>query len=66
MTIKITDQHPGSLTPAERLQLATLLIKAGFTVRIGKVKEGSKYVSFVEAESGVSGRWSVTTGETKP
>jgi len=49
MTIKITDQHPGSLTPAERLQLATLLVKAGFTVRMGKTKEGSKYVSFVEA-----------------
>lgn len=53
--MKITDQHKGKLNEADRLQLATLLIKAGYSVRIGKEKPPGKtnYVTFVEFWKGV-------------
>ena len=35
---KITDQKNGQLNSNDRLELARLLIKAGYTVRIGKEK----------------------------
>lgn len=40
---KITTQKNGTLNDADRLLLAQLLIKAGYTVRIGKEKrDGAK------------------------
>lgn len=50
-TIKITNQRGGKLLDADRLELARLLVKAGYTVRIGAVKDGTKQVTFVEATS---------------
>lgn len=38
--MKLYDIKGGVLTDAERLELARLLIKAGYTVNIGKDKEG--------------------------
>lgn len=38
MRSRITDQPNGSLTMEERRQLATLLLKAGYAVVIGKKK----------------------------
>lgn len=37
----ITSLKKNSLNESERLSIATLLIKAGYTVRIVSVKEGS-------------------------
>jgi hypothetical protein len=37
----IIPQKGGSLNDQERLELCRLLIKAGYTVRIGAVKEGN-------------------------
>lgn len=40
---KITAQKGGSFNDADRLELAKLLIKAGYTVRLGKEKkDGAK------------------------
>ena len=50
-TIKITNQRGGKLLDADRLELARLLVKAGYTVRIGAAKDGNKQVTFVEATS---------------
>lgn len=47
--MKITEQRFGRLVDAERIELAKLLIKAGYTVRIVKEKVGSKTVTVVEA-----------------
>ena len=47
--MKITDQRNGRLVESERIELAKLLIKAGYTVRIGKEKQGSKAVAYIEA-----------------
>lgn len=47
--MKIHDQKNGRLVESERIELAKLLIKAGYTVRIGKDKQGSKTVAYVEA-----------------
>ena len=48
--MKIYAQPNGKLTEADRLQLATLLIKAGYTVRIHKETMSGKPVQVVEAE----------------
>lgn len=47
---KITDQKDGQLNSNDRLELARLLIKAGYTVRIGKDKIPGKNrnIHFVE------------------
>lgn len=50
-TIKIMNQRGGKLLDADRLELARLLVKAGYTVRIGAAKDGNKQVAFVEATS---------------
>lgn len=49
--IKIMNQRGGKLLDADRLELARLLVKAGYTVRIGAAKDGNKQVAFVEATS---------------
>lgn len=48
--IKITDQKNGNLNEADRLDIARLLIKAGYTVRVGKEKPAGKNrnIHFVE------------------
>lgn len=46
--MKITNQNATGLTDADRLELAKLLIKAGYTVRIGKEKQGNKTTAFIE------------------
>lgn len=50
--MRIQPQKGGSLTEPERLEIARLLIKAGYTVRIGKEKPTNKpngaYVAFIE------------------
>lgn len=48
--MKIYAQPNGKLTEADRMQLATLLVKAGYTVKIGKETIGGKPVMVVEAE----------------
>ena len=42
MKIRITEQKHGSLTEAERLEIARLLVKAGYSVRIGKERPSEK------------------------
>ncbi len=37
-----------SLNEADRLQIASLLIKAGYTVKIGREKPKGSYIYFVE------------------
>lgn len=46
--MKIYAQKDGSYTKAELLELATLLIKGGYTVRRGKMKQAQKTVEYVE------------------
>lgn len=51
--MKIIEQRNGKLNEQDRLQLATLLIKAGYSVKIGKDKIPGKttniiYVEFTE------------------
>lgn len=48
--MKIYEQKNGALTPQDRLQLATLLIKAGYTVRICKEKPPGKTTNVVYIE----------------
>ena len=54
--MKVYAQKDGALSKNERLELAGLFIKAGYTVRLGKMKLGTKTVEFVEysAPSGKS------------
>lgn len=47
--MRIQDQRFGRLVDAERIELARLLVKAGYTVRIVKEKQGSKTVVIIEA-----------------
>lgn len=53
--MKLYDLKGGVLTDAERLELARLLVKAGYTVSIGKDKEGGtrprKYIEIGGAEN---------------
>lgn len=53
--MKIKPQKQCTLNESERLELARLLVKAGYTVRIGKEKEGNKaavhYVEFEEDQN---------------
>ena len=46
--MKISNQNATGLTDADRLELAKLLIKAGYTVRIGREKQGNKTIAFIE------------------
>lgn len=50
--MRIQPQKNGSLTEPERLDIARLLVKAGYTVRIGKEKPANKpngaYVFYIE------------------
>lgn len=50
--MRIFPQKNGSLTEPERLEIAKLLIKAGYTVRVGKEKPANKpngaYVFYIE------------------
>lgn len=46
--MKIFAQKGGTLTKGEMLELAGLLIKAGYTVRLGKAKVVDKFVQAVE------------------
>lgn len=50
--IRIYPQRCGALNENDRLDLARLLIKAGYKVRIGKEKMngGSTYTYFIEYE----------------
>ncbi|WP_206458675.1 resolvase [Anaerovorax sp. IOR16] len=54
--MRIYSLKSGSLNEADRLEIARLLIKAGYTVRIGREKpsgrKSSAYVHFVEFEEG--------------
>ena len=45
---KIIAPKSNSLNEAERLEIARLLLKAGFSVRLGTEKQGTRTVSFVE------------------
>lgn len=47
---KITDQKNGNLNEADRLELARLLIKAGYTVRVGKDKIPGKNRNYYYVE----------------
>lgn len=46
--MRIYAQNGGSLTRQERLDLATILIKAGYVVSCGKAKVAGKAVDYVE------------------
>lgn len=50
--MRIYPQKNGSLSETERLEIARLLVKAGYTVRIGKEKPANKpngaYVFYIE------------------
>ena len=50
--MRIQPQKNGSLTESERLDIARLLVKGGYTVRIGKEKPTNKpnaaYVCYIE------------------
>ena len=45
---KIIALKANSLNEQERLEIARLLLKAGFSVRVGNEKQGNRTVSFVE------------------
>ena len=45
---KIIPPKANSLNDAERLEIARLLIKAGYAVRIGKAKIGNSTVTVIE------------------
>ena len=46
--MKIYPQNGGTLTRQERLDIATLLLKAGYVVSVKKVKIDGKAVDVVE------------------
>ena len=46
--MKVYPQRGCTMTKGELLELANLLIKAGYTVRIGKAKVGEKFIQAVE------------------
>lgn len=50
--MRIQPQKNGSLTETERLEIGRLLLKAGYTVRVGKEKPTNKpngaYVFYIE------------------
>lgn len=50
--VKIKNQKTGNLSEADRLMLAQLLIKAGYTARLGKERKSEKagvpYEHYVE------------------
>lgn len=46
--MKIYAQNGGTLTRQERLELATLLLKAGYTVAVKKIKLDGKATDVVE------------------
>lgn len=46
--MKIYPQKGQTLTKGELLELAGLLVKAGYSVRLGKAKVGEKWIAAVE------------------
>lgn len=48
MAHRLYDVNGGSLTEVERLELARLLVKAGYTVSIGRDKSGGKLRKYIE------------------
>lgn len=48
MAHRIYEVNGGSLTEAERLELARLLIKAGYTVSLGRDKSSGKLRKYIE------------------
>ena len=54
MEMRIYTQTNGKMTEAERLQLATLLVKAGYQVKIVKGTINGKPVQIVEVEAEVT------------
>lgn len=46
--MRIYAQNGGSLTRQERMEMASLLIKAGYVVSCGKAKVAGKAVDYVE------------------
>lgn len=53
---KIIAPKANSLNEQERLEIARLLLKAGFSVRVGNEKQGNRTVSFVEYWEESNGR----------
>lgn len=49
--MKIYAQNGGTLTRQERLDIATLLLKAGYTVTVKKIKLDGKATDVVEYSS---------------
>ena len=56
--MKIQEQKHGALSESDRLELARLLLKAGYTVRIGRDRPPGKstgaWVWYVQFEEGSS------------
>ena len=50
MKHRITSQRNNALNEADRLAIAQLLVKAGYTVRIGVEKVNGKSIYYVEYE----------------
>ena len=48
MAHRIYEVNGGSLTEAERLELARLLIKAGYTISLGRDKSSGKLRKYIE------------------
>lgn len=46
--MKIFAQKNGSLTKQELLDISTLLVKGGYTVKRDEVKVGNNYIEFIE------------------
>ena len=49
--MRITDQTYGKLNEEDRLTIARLLIKAGYTVRVGKEKTSTAAGKFVTKQT---------------
>lgn len=63
--MKIYAQKNGTYTKQELLDMATLLIKGGYTVRRGKTKIDGKPVEFVEFTGDAAGTESEDTEAEK-
>ena len=48
MEHRLCDVNGGALTDVERLELARLLIKAGYTVSLGRDKSSGKLRKYIE------------------
>ena len=67
--MRIYPQKNGSLSETERLEIARLLVKAGYTVRIGKEKPANKpngaYVFYIEYSAPGQSREEYENGKEK-